>query len=437
MKRAILFLGGLLAAAPVWGATLHVPGDYASIAEALAASADGDSVLVDCGVYFEHNLNPHADIVLRGTGASPDCVVIDAQQLGRGVVTMDHGVSIENLTVRNGVAGSRGGGIESTHNLVLRDVVVEGCHAYSYGGGVFGIGLSFDGLELRNNDANYGGGIYLQEFSGTSRGLLATGNEALDGSAFYVQYCDWTLEARLEELTLVGNRSTAGGGALTMAPMDGEWPNWLVIRRAIFAGNEGYALSCPDDWGDFYQYTDPGDEIFDAFVSSSCFWNNSLGDFGGDIDDLTGSYGNLFVDPLFCTPELGNYALREDSPCLPDGNLCRVTMGAVAEPCVLTDVESSEGAPAAFRAGSFPNPFNPSTQIRFTLPRAERVTLRIFDIAGRRVATLLDGARREAGEQNLVWDGRDDAGQALPSGVYLYRLEAGAQRATRKLTLLK
>ena len=83
-----------------------------------------------------------------------------------------------------------------------------------------------------------------------------------------------------------------------------------------------------------------------------------------------------------------------------------------------------------------PNPFNPSTELRFALDAAGPVQLSIHDIAGRRVRTLLAGVQ-PAGELRATWDGRDDAGQALASGVYLARLEATGGAASRKLVLLK
>lgn len=83
-----------------------------------------------------------------------------------------------------------------------------------------------------------------------------------------------------------------------------------------------------------------------------------------------------------------------------------------------------------------PNPFNPATSIVFDLPRAGRATLRIYDLAGRLVATLADGALA-AGRHTLRWDGRDAQGAAVASGVYLYRLESADFTATKRMVLAK
>jgi hypothetical protein len=75
-------------------------------------------------------------------------------------------------------------------------------------------------------------------------------------------------------------------------------------------------------------------------------------------------------------------------------------------------------------------------QLFYAIPRAGTVSLRIYDLSGRLVRTLLDG-EVEAGTGNLVWDGRDDRGNNLPSGIYLGRLQAGTEERTLKTTLLR
>jgi hypothetical protein len=83
-----------------------------------------------------------------------------------------------------------------------------------------------------------------------------------------------------------------------------------------------------------------------------------------------------------------------------------------------------------------PNPFNPVTNISFSVAAPGEVSLRIYDIAGRVTRTLVDGWR-EPGVYSEVWDGRDEDGRALPSGVYFYSLKAGEVEATHKMVLLK
>jgi hypothetical protein len=87
-----------------------------------------------------------------------------------------------------------------------------------------------------------------------------------------------------------------------------------------------------------------------------------------------------------------------------------------------------------------PNPFNPTTTIEYSVAVPSRVTLRVFDVAGRVVRTLVD-AHVAAGRRTATWDGATDLGERAASGVYFVRMETVGERggftATRKLALLK
>jgi hypothetical protein len=85
---------------------------------------------------------------------------------------------------------------------------------------------------------------------------------------------------------------------------------------------------------------------------------------------------------------------------------------------------------------NYPNPFNPQTAIRFTLPERSWVKLELFDSRGRVVRVLLEG-ERSSGRHVVTWDGRDELGNSLPSGVYFCALRAGGRQAVRKLVLVR
>lgn len=92
---------------------------------------------------------------------------------------------------------------------------------------------------------------------------------------------------------------------------------------------------------------------------------------------------------------------------------------------------------AAMLRGNAPNPFNPSTRIRYELPMdGAPVRLTIHDLGGRLVRTLVDEVQ-DAGGHVVPWDGRGDGGQPVSGGVYVYRLSAGASSESRKMVLLK
>ncbi|MCC6963509.1 MAG: VCBS repeat-containing protein [candidate division Zixibacteria bacterium] len=85
---------------------------------------------------------------------------------------------------------------------------------------------------------------------------------------------------------------------------------------------------------------------------------------------------------------------------------------------------------------NYPNPFNPTTQISFALPKPAEVNLTIYNILGEKVVTLTEGAR-VAGVHSVTWDGRDSRGNNVASGVYFYRLDAGEFSATKKMLMMK
>ncbi len=82
-----------------------------------------------------------------------------------------------------------------------------------------------------------------------------------------------------------------------------------------------------------------------------------------------------------------------------------------------------------------PNPFNPETIIKYQNTSPSTVSLKIYNLRGQEVRTLVD-AVQNSGNHEIHWDGRDDFGNEVASGVYLYRLQAGEQEAVKKLTLL-
>jgi len=103
---------------------------------------------------------------------------------------------------------------------------------------------------------------------------------------------------------------------------------------------------------------------------------------------------------------------------------------------IITDVENDEVSDKVRLSQNYPNPFNPVTNIRFGLARKGHVNLSIYDVGGRKIKTLLD-RRLEKGSHAVIWDGRNERGRRVASGVYFYRLEANEKTISRKMVLLK
>jgi len=85
---------------------------------------------------------------------------------------------------------------------------------------------------------------------------------------------------------------------------------------------------------------------------------------------------------------------------------------------------------------NYPNPFNPTTTISYSLATAQNVSLDIFNMRGQRIRSLVNGTT-PAGDHSVVWNGTDDSGRNLPSGVYFYRLSTPEKTTTLKMVMVK
>ncbi len=119
------------------------------------------------------------------------------------------------------------------------------------------------------------------------------------------------------------------------------------------------------------------------------------------------------------------------------GNYYRTSNYQDAGAVRVQEQPSETSAPKAFAlAQNYPNPFNPSTMIQYEIPQAAQVRLAIHNLLGERVRTLVD-AKESAGVKQVTWDGRDERGEHVSSGVYVYRIEAGEFRLAKRLLLMK
>jgi hypothetical protein len=110
--------------------------------------------------------------------------------------------------------------------------------------------------------------------------------------------------------------------------------------------------------------------------------------------------------------------------------------GKAARVNTLSGTDGGPPRPGTLAVSAYPNPFNPRTTIRYDVPSAGRVVVTVYDAGGARVATLVDNTVN-AGSRSVVWDGRNDRGEPVGSGVYLVEVRSGTQTQTRKIALVK
>ena len=197
-----------------------------------------------------------------------------------------------------------------------------------------------------------------------------------------------------------------------------------------------------------------GYAMSDGALLSGFSFATALSIVGTDTTNLSGGGGNnirdIFVDAAgnLVSVNSSSEALRMHSP--PDGANNFVTYSPWAvdvdngtvistdlEDFVSTDNSGVQMPQHYTLSQNYPNPFNGTTVIEYTLPIASNVTLIIFDINGREVATLFDN-RQDAGTYHVIWNGVDQHGRSLASGIYFYQITApSSDRVTRPFNLVR
>ena len=130
------------------------------------------------------------------------------------------------------------------------------------------------------------------------------------------------------------------------------------------------------------------------------------------------------------------YNISTDSFTATTGTNYFIPVFWVGESDVSVD-EPADNFPREFVLYSnYPNPFNPTTTLRYDLPEDSHVSIMIFDLMGREIRTLIN-KQQSAGIKSIMWDGTNDLGQPLSAGMYLYRISAGDFHSVKKMVLLK
>lgn len=184
-----------------------------------------------------------------------------------------------------------------------------------------------------------------------------------------------------------------------------------------------------------------------ASVGTAQSWNGIRMIDGGELVMMWGQPTMVDLTPPPGTvPRQGLVELDElrmlpfQGLAMPDGLRATMTMTGTARYAYiggpLPTAAPSAGRGALALYANVPNPFNPSTELRFRLAAPGEVNLSIYDLRGRRVATVLH-EWRDAGPGSVTWDGRDHAGQTVASGVYHAVLRAGGEVRSRKISLVK
>lgn len=358
--------------------------------------------------------------VLTGCTAREDGGAVRVEGVSAVGESLQVSAYFEDVVMTQGHADRSGGGIfVIEHDAVFVDCRVDSNIAERGGGGIYAKHSSpaFTGLRVVGNTAGLDGGGICLAATGTvsfENGVVSANTSMRSGGGICVT---GTAGALIGASTIARNAADSLGGAIHVRAGASA-----QIDHSIVAFNQDTeAVSC-----------DSGS----VTVACSDIFGNTGSDWGGCITAQQDSNGNLTQDPLFCYPAQNDYRLALNSPCL-DAAGCGL-MGAEDGCGIATDVRSSDPLPRGgfHLQGNEPNPFNPGTTIHFTLSSAAHVLLTVHDISGRRIVTLVD-EYAEPQAMSRFWDGRDESGRLVNSGIYFARLSAGPLSATRKLLLVR
>jgi parallel beta-helix repeat protein len=346
---------------------------------------------------------------------------------------------VDNLT--NGF----GAGIQCNNaSPTIRGNTIEGNIAISSGGGIncwMNAAPTIVGNVITDNQTigGVGGGISSGSSSPSIEGNILRGNFSYDRGGGIL--CHNSIAVIVGNI-IMGNRSNNMGGGIAC----GDSASVVLLHSILWEDSAG-----------------SGAEIFvDSSSSIMVSYSDVEGGWPGE--------GNIDVDPLFRDNSTGDYHLMatacgdpDDSPCIdaahPDSldaqldcdhglGSTRCDIGAYGgrgngpPVSVETPFDSyTRQIPLAFGLQqNYPNPFNPSTTIGLHLAGApgikQHVQLTVYDLRGRRVKELVN-SEFAPGTHKVHWDGRDERGRSVASGIYLYTLKAGEESFTRKMMVLK
>lgn len=207
-----------------------------------------------------------------------------------------------------------------------------------------------------------------------------------------------------------------------------------IVDSSLSLTHKYYRLTNQSDQGFSIKFTQKEDDfwafliIFNPSIStSSLHFCNPLIEPDGHVLD---SQSEVVLIPVN-TRIIGG----EDLPVL---NNTYQTFKLEITPIPITGIDNEHSnLPSELKLNqNYPNPFNPETEISFQLPEANHVVIKIYNVRGEEIRTLTDGQYQVGGHQ-IRWDGKDNNGNLVPSGVYLYQLKSGSTTQIKKMTLIR
>ena len=212
--------------------------------------------------------------------------------------------------------------------------------------------------------------------------------------------------------------SGVAGQSLEVVTAPAHGPRWIreLDTKIRLLKDDSTAVGDNDDWDDWYELEFYMGEVSNTY--SRVFVENL---------PYTGTY---YIDAF---PYYGNHNGNDQSI----GNNAVGSYKIWAKMLVVTSVEDENALPTTFALeNNYPNPFNPTTTIEYSLPKVTDVKITIFNVRGQLVTTIVN-TQQAQGAYRVLWNAMDDFGNRVSSGMYFYRIEAGDFIKTKKMLLMK
>ncbi len=462
MKKRILLIV-LILAASAFGRIIHVPEDYSTIQAGINASIDGDTVLVAPETYQEiiqitgkqimltssngpYETTIFGHIYISGFVDTASCTVQGFNQIGMdrnpfrgqgGIIIYDGKPRIIGNIISNNLHYCFGGGIDSrSRYAVIRDNIIEDNQVY---GEVGGIEILYSALDVEiSNNIIRNNGSYGAE-GAISGGVLSRGGAGIFNNLIY-------------DNSAVGYLPICGKGGGIRSLGGDEIYNNTIVRNYVNRFLDG-----PGDGSGIYACTGIVKNNIIAFNRQGGLflecqndeerYNLIFGNANYDIIAPETSATDIFLDPQFVDTLSNDFHLLPTSPCIDAGDpsfpldpdSTRADIGALFfDQSVGIDDDNSPSGPYSFELyQNYPNPFNAQTTISYNLPRASRVSLRIYDLTGRVVKRLIRNEYQSAGPHRLIWDAADESGNPVATAIYLYELKVEKQKQVKAMITIR
>jgi N-acetylneuraminic acid mutarotase len=309
-------------------------------------------------------------------------------------------------------------GYSSLNQPTISNNIISNNHSYG-AGGIFFYAGSYAKVEnniIINNVGLLGGGIVCTAASPVLINNTIAYNSAPNSGGIY---CEANSNPVFINNILYGNTAATGNQVF----IDDAASDPIFIYNDVQGGKEGFEGDGSGiNYSGLYENNIDADPLFKDTALVNYSLSNSSQCIGAGIDSIEVA-GVWYYAPSFC--KMGN-PRPSPSGSNPDIGAYENLLGT------FVGVKEELKVPKEFALfQNYPNPFNPSTKISWQSPVSSRQTLKIFDLLGREVATLID-EEKPAGSYEVTWNATN-----LPSGVYFYQLKAGSFTATKKLLLLK